>query len=291
MKHTKKQTDNRAKKAVFWGIGLSTAGVLSYLGFLYVRNKRRQAGVNPPIDFNTAPTSNDFTPKPSASIGDGFPLKRGSRGSRVVTLQNALIRKYGSGILPKYGADGIFGSEVESALSKSGLPTQVNESTYQSLVASSAPNAKSTADGLRNAVLQRNHTSAMSLLKTINSQDDYRNVSNEFVKHYIGGVRKTLVNGLLDAGFSEDQKQQIRLQFTRMGLSYDGSKWSLSGLDGLPLVSLSETVIWKDKHTPIQMPKGVILGRETARKGDKVWFRQGQHEFLVSAKAVDYLTV
>lgn len=44
-----------------------------------------------------------------------FPLKRGSKGSKVKELQNALLKKNAS-ILPKYGADGDFGSETESAV-------------------------------------------------------------------------------------------------------------------------------------------------------------------------------
>jgi peptidoglycan hydrolase-like protein with peptidoglycan-binding domain len=75
---------------------------------------------------NTAPARND-----------SFPLKRGSKGNRVTQLQNALVKKYGASILPKYGVDGMFGKEVEAALVRAKLPTSINESTYNSFVSAS----------------------------------------------------------------------------------------------------------------------------------------------------------
>lgn len=46
-----------------------------------------------------------------------FPLKRGSKGSKVKELQNALLSAYPT-ILPKYGADSDYGSETEAAVLK-----------------------------------------------------------------------------------------------------------------------------------------------------------------------------
>jgi peptidoglycan hydrolase-like protein with peptidoglycan-binding domain len=43
-----------------------------------------------------------------------YPLKKGSSGSIVVLLQQALTKKY----LPKFGADGDFGTETEAAVQK-----------------------------------------------------------------------------------------------------------------------------------------------------------------------------
>jgi hypothetical protein len=44
-----------------------------------------------------------------------FPLKKGSRGSKVEELQKAILI-YDANILPKYGADKDFGSETEKAV-------------------------------------------------------------------------------------------------------------------------------------------------------------------------------
>lgn len=46
-----------------------------------------------------------------------FPLQKGNKGSKVKELQLALL-KYDKNILPKYGADGDFGSETEAAVLK-----------------------------------------------------------------------------------------------------------------------------------------------------------------------------
>lgn len=274
-------------------MGFGTAGALTYLGYLYYKRKKLEAGTTDLVDFPSPPSASDFTPPEhtNKAIGDGFPLRKGSRGPRVKALQSALIARYGRDILPKYGADGIFGSEVITALAKAGLPPEVNESAYNSFVSASRPDPAQVATALRQAILGKNFSQAMAMLQSMHTTDDYSTVSKEFLKSYISGVRKTLVNGLLDAGFSEDQKQQIRLQLTRMGLHFDGSKWSIPGLSGLPIVTNTDAVVWKDEFTPLAMPRGVILGHEIARDGEMVWFEQAGQPFLVRSTGVDYLRI
>jgi hypothetical protein len=46
-----------------------------------------------------------------------FPLKKGSRGSKVKELQQAILQN-NSSLLPKFGADSDFGSETEAAVVK-----------------------------------------------------------------------------------------------------------------------------------------------------------------------------
>lgn len=43
-------------------------------------------------------------------------LRKGSKGATVASLQNMIIDGWGKAYLPRYGADGDFGSETESAL-------------------------------------------------------------------------------------------------------------------------------------------------------------------------------
>jgi hypothetical protein len=72
-----------------------------------------------------------------------------------------------------------------------------------------------------------------------------KEVSNEFKNYRIGGgVRQTLVNALLNTFSKEDQKQAIRFEFLRMGLQFDGKKWSLDGFDGVSIVTIEPTTIW-----------------------------------------------
>ena len=59
--------------------------------------------------------------KPSAvsapTVKDVFPLKKGSKGAMVSQVQSLLL-KIDKNLLPKFGADGDFGSETEGAIVK-----------------------------------------------------------------------------------------------------------------------------------------------------------------------------
>lgn len=59
----------------------------------------------------------DTTPTPTPTGEANFPLKKGAKGAKVKELQNLLL-KLDSKALPKYGADGDFGSETEAAVEK-----------------------------------------------------------------------------------------------------------------------------------------------------------------------------
>lgn len=56
-----------------------------------------------------------FAPSGGSSSASAFPLKKGSKGSKVWELQNAIL-SYNASLLPKYGADSDFGSETEAAV-------------------------------------------------------------------------------------------------------------------------------------------------------------------------------
>jgi len=53
----------------------------------------------------------------TSTKSDSFPLKKGSKGDNVKMIQQLLL-KIDRSILPKFGADGDFGSETESAVQK-----------------------------------------------------------------------------------------------------------------------------------------------------------------------------
>jgi hypothetical protein len=59
-----------------------------------------------------------------------FPLKQGSKNDCVKKLQQALIANLGAAVLPKYGADGTWGSETQKAMANytgvSIVPTDAN---------------------------------------------------------------------------------------------------------------------------------------------------------------------
>ena len=124
------KTQNK-RKIILIGLSVLGTGVAGFLGWNYWKKKKANqeedtTSFTETASVNTAPVKND-----------SFPLKRGSKGNRVTQLQNALVKKYGASILPKYGVDGMFGKEVEAALVRAKLPTSINESTYNSFVGGS----------------------------------------------------------------------------------------------------------------------------------------------------------
>jgi hypothetical protein len=86
------------------------AGITALVGIYFVyKYFQKDKGIAQPI-----------IPVPPIPIvvGTGiFPLKKGSKGKAVTDLQN-LILKIDAKLLPRFGADGDFGSETEAAVLK-----------------------------------------------------------------------------------------------------------------------------------------------------------------------------
>ncbi len=292
---------------------LGATGVAGYFGWQYYKKKKNLVKTTPvgedifkdikdtvvtppPIipKVDTPHTSDDTGTKKTYSTprNDDFPLKKGSKGEMVRQLQQALIDKYGRSVLPRYGADGDFGSETQNALKKQGLPTTVSETTFNVIVqggSGSASDTQGLAQNLHDAAASKNINSVISLLKNIKNKNDYQQVSNSFINLRLNGVRQTLVNGLLSSFSSEDQKQKIRMEFIRMGLQYNGSKWSLSGFDGKPVVTKEATSVWVNPTQSIQVPALMVLGNEITQRLDYTLFENNNKYFLVKTTAIKYL--
>ncbi len=124
------KTQNK-RKIILIGLGVLGTGVAGFLGWNYWKKKK----ANQEEDTSSITESSSMSNAPAKN--DNFPLKRGSKGNRVTQLQNALVKKYGASILPKYGVDGMFGQEVEAALVRAKMQTSVNETTYNAFVGAS----------------------------------------------------------------------------------------------------------------------------------------------------------
>ena len=261
-------------KYILLGLGVVTLGAGAYV--YYLKKKKIEQNNR---DFTQAITANNLPALPpsnntsSFSSSRNFPLRKGSSGSLVRNLQEALIKKYGASILPKYGADGSFGSETQNALLSKGLPTSIDSDTYTSILlssgssntssSSSSISASSIATTIYNAILKRSLASAIKGLKQIKSVSDCTAVNTHFKKKRIGLVRMTLVTALLSTFSSTAQKKQVNQEFYRIGLKYDGSKWSLSGIYGVgidQLVAIENTKVWDEHGSGMMIPKGTIIG-------------------------------
>lgn len=311
---TKKQ---HKKKIVLTTLAVSAAGILGYFGWQYFKKQRDKKSGNideilkskinpiepyhPPIVDTPVWTKPKIKPRPKPIVvdipnyedipkaSDGFPLKRGSKGDKVKALQEALIEKFGKTIMPRYGADGFFGAEMIAALKKLKLPASINETTYNVLVQGHVSSKTTSAQKLYEAATKSDFKTALALLKTIKSKDEYQQVGKEFKNYRINGVRQTLVNGMLNSFTKDEQKQSIRFEFIRMGLQYDGNKWSLSGLGGLPVITTEETTVWLNANNGVKVPNKMVLGNEVSRKLDYTLFENNGKYFLVQSKYIKYL--
>lgn len=92
------------------------AGALALVGayfvFKYFQKPKSQASEPEKGKPDVTPTP---TPKPKPS--SGYPLKKGSSGRLVSSVQQWIL-KIEPSLLPKFGADGKFGAETEAALEK-----------------------------------------------------------------------------------------------------------------------------------------------------------------------------
>lgn len=303
---------------ILTALAVGAAGILGYLGWQFYKKRKASrsfssanadlttilpststvataASSNPPAPVPIVPiprtNTKTNTTKAATVSANSFPLKKGSKGTLVKALQEALIAKYGASILPKYGADGDFGSETVAALAKAGLPATIDESTYYVLVQGNTGvmDKQAMAGKFLNAAAAGDFNTVMSLLKQMKTKEDYRQVSDIFIQSRLRSVRQTLVNGLLSSFSNESQKQLIRYEFIRMGLKYDGAKWSLDGFDGRPIVTTEATNVWINATENVSVPASMVLGAEVSRKLDYTLFENNGKYFLVATRSIKYL--
>jgi hypothetical protein len=263
-------------KYILIGLGIVAVGTGAYM-YTRIRRKKQANAANAfqesfsSSNLPALPTGNQSSSS-SSSSGSSFPLKKGSSGKLVTTLQNALLKKFGSSILPKYGADGHFGTETVQALTSKGYPSRVDSDLYSEIIlgtgTSTPPNSfgittASISKALHQSIIKGSISMARNALKKIDDVSEYTAVNTIFKKTRVGLVRKTLVTGLLDRFNSTDQKKLLNQEFYRIGLKYDGSKWSLSGILGAvmdQLITIQATKVWDESGLAMTVPKGTILG-------------------------------
>jgi hypothetical protein len=307
----------RKKKMILTGLAVSAAGILGYFGWQYYKKKKdvKRGDLDTelkkvqPVKRTEPVVSYEpvYTPKPKKKTVStsfpkvdiplqtepvkktDFPLTKGSKGDKVRQLQLALISKYGKAILPRFGADGDFGGETVAALRKLNLPASISQSTFNVLVQNTTADKTNLPKQLHEAATKKDLSKVLTLLHSLHSKDEYSAVSEKFKSYRINGVRQTLVNGLLNSFPDETQKQKIRLEFLRMGLQYDGNKWSLSGFDGLPIITTQPTTVWINATQGVDVPARMVLGSEVSKRQQYTLFENDGKYFLVNTKSVTYL--
>lgn len=180
---------------------------------------------------------------PVVHAGNAFPLNLRSKGDKVLQLQQSLMRTFGTGIFPKYGADGIFGTELRDFLGAKGYAVPLSEADFKKITQTqTAPPPLVTFDpaaiakGIYNAMVAKDYSSCITLLKAITNPTNYSLVSARFKFYRLnGGVTQTLVNAMFNTFPEVSQRETTKQVFLKMGLKYNNitSKWSLNGLYNL----------------------------------------------------------
>ena len=75
----------------------------------------------------------------------------------------------------------------------------------------------------------------------------------------------------------------------RIGLQFDGNKWSLSGFDGKSIVTIEAATVWINAAEGVKVPAKMVLGNEVTRRLDYTLFENKGKYFLVDTKSVQYL--
>ena len=237
-------------------------------------------------------SGNPYLPVPSQpKRKDEFPIGKGSSGERVKLIQQALMKAYGKGILPKFGADGYWGKELESALQSRKISFPISESAYNSFFHSggnsnaSISDPTSLAKNLRLAIYSKNKEKTLTELRKIKSVADYTAVNNIFKNTPLGVVRFTLVNAALSF-FPAKDKESFRVEFLRMGLKYNPNKnlWSLSGIKPMVLTH-RDTVFTTADGKSFRVPAGFRIGHLVGQEDGtaEILTAEGKRLFASSA--------
>lgn len=311
----KAKTENKKQKSkksyVVLGVvfgALSLAG----LGYWYFKGRKGVKVDEPEKDLfhnlNEDNVSNStpqhHSPKTIAISSSGFPLKFGSKGALVKQLQEVLVQKYGASILPKYGADGYFGKELQTALKTKGYSDTVDMAEFTKIISSStqpsstdnAPeepkiDALTIAKNIWSYAFNRKLSTLLTEMKKINNTEDYKAVNDIFKAMRLQGVRQTLVNGTLNSFDDDTSKQLIRNEFIRIGLKYNGSQWSLSGFRfKRHIASKYPTVIRNARGIELEVPENILLGEELQQLNGTSYFKTIDNEILnVPTNTIHYV--
>jgi peptidoglycan hydrolase-like protein with peptidoglycan-binding domain len=300
--NAKKPVQGKNKKlkpsmVFIYTLALAAIGGSGYLVYGRIRRKKMQElpennqdriiiNNNLPASYTTVTNSSRTS---ASSAKDAFPLKRGSRGSRVTMLQQALAKVIGvQSMNANGGIDGQFGPGTANALKMAGYSEVIDEAAFNKLTGSGGSNVTvvfnpgDIAQKLYSAAQAKNLDAVLFQLSQIKSVADYSAV-NEYYKKQ-GFISKTIVTDLLDYAFkaNESAKQQLRNEFLRMGLKMDDSgRWSLQGIPVFKdLITLRETFVIDSSSNRIPVKRNTILGDEVKVQNGITWFRSVDNSIL-----------
>lgn len=297
------------KKYILIGLGVVAIGTGAYV--YYLKSKKNSQSKSAFTESFASASLPELPAQSSSNSSSGtssrnkFPLKRGSSGTLVTQLQNALMRKYGNSILPKYGADGGFGSETVNALNAKGLPTTISSEVFEKITSGSSSSSSSStssskisssklAQYMYNAIVKSDFKKTIVGLNLIKSVGEYIKVNTYFKEKRIAMVRRTLVTAILQSFSSSTHKKYINQELYRIGLKFNGSQWSLSGIGDLQdnqLMTIESTKIWDSSGAGMMIPKGTIIGEfQNANEGVTSVLTIDGKTLFINTNSISYIS-
>lgn len=285
-KSFKKPNSIRPAKIFIYAVAVAALGGGGYLVYDRIRTRKFAEQNLIPADSNsdTIIINNSLpmsygSSAPSrlpTSGGDNFPLKRGSKGTRVTMLQQALSKTS-----PSILVDGIYGPQTAGALKAAGYPEVVDEALFARITGSGNGNIQvifnpaSLATRLYKVAQNRNLGEVLNVLRQMKTVSDYSSVNDYYKRQSF--ISKTIVTDLLAYAFkgSEAAKDQIRNEFLRMGLKVNSAgSWSLQGLRLYKdLITIRETLVTDSQNNRIPVLRNTILGDELEVANGMTWFK------------------
>jgi hypothetical protein len=304
----------KAKKVLIWTTGGVVLAGLGWLGWKWYKSKSEDNERIVP-DFSTqVPASelplttttnlpsppSSYTPPSSGSqnaANSSFPIKRGSRGSNVKLLQQAINRLLKN---RKIGEDGIYGREVETALTELKQPLEFDEQRFRAFTASLSPggavpvNAKAVGLLIYKYWDNADFIRSLAALKLLNSTSQYSEANEYFKSSQLPGGRVSIVTGLISKFTQENQRQLIRNEFLRIGLKLNSDgKWSLSGFDSPTMLkTIRSTQLTYPTGEAVNVPANVVVGRKIGITGEYTVIRtaEGHSVSILTKDLIRYET-
>lgn len=314
-KETKKiiEVMEKGTKYLLLGVGVVALGTGGYFLYKHLTKKGTQSAVDDfteAVEENKFPSSGSTPPKKIPSgykpkpATNNFPLKLKSKGPLVKAVQLAILKK-NPAALPKYGADGYYGKELQKALTESGIPTSIDKELYDQIIAGKAGkdsgndagketplSTESIADLLYSGIIQGNIETCLRALWKIKNVKSYSRVNDVFKEKRIKGTRKTIATALSHAFPYDPERKKYRAQLYTIGLKWRGDQWALSGFSAMPdnrLVTIKRAKIWDSKGNFLMIPNGTIIGTLlSAKNGLTEFLTLDGRQLFIDTTAIRY---
>lgn len=307
---TENENPNTPKKKVNWKKVLIAAGITGVVVagvFVYAKTKKNSTKKKDETDFDNdtvpytpslpAPKPEPYSPSvtdtssiswltPSQPEKSEFPLKQGSKGQKVRDIQNYINYKFGAGSIK---VDGDWGPATQKALIKFGLPTVIDESTYNVFAKAGAPSTYSVGTVLFSAVNLKDYSKAIAELKKLRNTNDYSEANEQF-KNLNWLDKKGIADKMLSVFSTTSQRDAINYELLRIGLKYNGSSWALAGIVKL-IITKEPTFVLDYPDKQIKVANKIILGSFIEERNGYTLFAtlNGKHKLLVKTESIQFL--